>query len=38
MHQGGEKGLYRLPLPRGAYAFFYNTCVISDVFWSFQIF
>ena len=26
-----------VPLPRGAYAIFYNTCVISDVFWSFQI-
>ena len=27
-----------VPLPRGAYAIFYNTCVISDDFWSFQIF
>ena len=27
-----------VPLPCGAYAIFYNTCVISDVFWSFQIF
>ena len=22
----------KVPLPRGAYAIFYNTCVISDVF------
>ena len=28
----------KVALPRGAYAIFYNTCVISDVFWSFQIF
>ena len=28
----------KVPLPRGAYAILYNTCVISDVFWSFQIF
>ena len=28
----------KVPLPRGAYAIFYNACVISDVFWSFQIF
>ena len=28
----------KVPLPRGAYAIFYNTCVISDFFWSFQIF
>ena len=27
-----------VPLPRGAYAIFYNICVISAVFWSFQIF
>ena len=26
-----------VPLPRGAYTIFYNTCVISDVFWNFQI-
>ena len=25
-------GVDKVPLPRGAYAIFYNTCVISDVF------
>ena len=28
----------KVPLPRGAYVIFDDTCVISDVFWSFQIF
>ena len=28
----------KVSLPCGAYAIFYNTCVISDVFWGSQIF
>ena len=31
-------GVDKVPLPRSAYAIFYDACVISDVFWASQIF